>query len=235
MLAKWIDVPYNEVTYRSVGINHQAFFVDFNRGGEDLYPLIWKAIENPEIYGEEPVRIDIMKHFGYFVTELSGHASEYMPYFRKTAKMINDELVPKFKSPNDHWFDWARTGGYLKHCIERQAKFNNEYEAMIADGSVVPKERTHEYGSYIMEAMETNQPTVIAGNVPNRGLINSLPEGCCVEVPCLVNGNGIQPTKIDFYPPQSAADEPYQHQRTGINRRSGTNWKYRIGLSCGDA
>ncbi len=112
MLAKWINVPYNEVTYRSAGINHQAFFLDFKRGAEDLYPLIWKAIEQTDIYGEEPVRIDIMKHFGYFVTESSGHASEYMPYFRKTADMVNNELVPKFKSPNDHWFDWARSGGY---------------------------------------------------------------------------------------------------------------------------
>jgi alpha-galactosidase len=212
MLARWIDVPYNEVTYRSVGINHQAFFVDFKRNGEDLYPLIWKAIENPDIYGTEPVRIDIMKHFGYFVTESSGHASEYMPYFRKTAAMVNNELVPKFKSPDDHWFDYARSGGYLRHCIERQARFNNEYEAMIADGSVVPKERTHEYGSYIIEAMETNQPTIIAGNVPNRGLIDNLPQGCCVEVPCLVNGNGIQPTKYGAMPVQLAA-----LNRTNIN------------------
>src|SRR6266496_2606079 len=147
MMARWIDVPYNEVTYRSAGINHQAFFLDFKRGGEDLYPLIWKAVEQPDIYGEEPVRIDIMKHFGYFVTESSGHASEYMPYFRKTVDMVNNELVPKFKSPGDFWFDWARSGGYYRHCIDRQNKFNNEYEAMIADGSVVPQARTHEYGS----------------------------------------------------------------------------------------
>jgi alpha-galactosidase len=212
MLARWIDVPYDEVTYRSAGINHQAFFLDFKRGDQDLYPLLWKAIENEEIYGTEPVRIDIMKHFGYFVTESSGHASEYMPYFRKNVAMIKDELVPKFKSPNDHWFDWGQTGGYLKHCIERQTKFNNEYEAMIADGSVVPKQRTHEYGSHIIEAMETNQPAVIAGNVPNRGLIDNLPQGCCVEVPCLVNGNGIQPTKIGTLPPQLAA-----LNRTNIN------------------
>jgi alpha-galactosidase len=212
MMAKWIDVPYNEVTYRSAGINHQAFFLDFKRGGEDLYPLIWEAIKQPDIYGEEPVRIDIMKHFGYFVTESSGHASEYMPYFRKTANMVNNELVPKFKSPNDHWFDWGRTGGYYRHCIDRQNKFNNEYEAMIADGSVVPKERTHEYGSWIIEAMETNRPTVIAGNIPNRGLIDNLPQGCCVEVPCLVDGNGIQPTKIGSIPTQLAA-----LNRTNIN------------------
>jgi alpha-galactosidase len=212
MLARWIDVPYKEVSYRSVGINHQAFFVDFKRGDQDLYPLIRDAIERPDTIAEEPVRIEIMKHFGYFVTESSGHASEYMPYFRKNAHMVNDELVPRFATPNDHWFDWGRTGGYLKHCIERQTRFENEYEAMIADGSVVPKERSHEYGSHIMEAIETHQPFVIAGNVPNRGLIDNLPQGCCVEVPCLVNGNGIQPTKIGAMPPQLAA-----LNRTNIN------------------
>jgi len=212
MLARWIDVPYNEVVYRSAGINHQAFFLDFKRDGQDLYPLIREAIQRPDIYDEEPVRIDIMKHFGYFVTESSGHASEYMPYFRKSPRMVNEDLVPKFKHPDDGWFDWARTGGYLRHCIQRQTRFENEYESMIADGSVVPSKRTSEYGSYIIEAMETNQPFVIAGNIPNRGLIDNLPQGCCVEVPCLVDGNGIQPTKIGAMPPQLAA-----LNRTNIN------------------
>lgn len=212
MLAEWINIPYEEVSYLSVGINHQAFFVKFERAGQDLYPLLREAIMQPEIYGQEPVRIDIMKHFGYFVTESSGHASEYMPYFRKSAHMVNQELVPKFKNPDDHWFDWARTGGYLRYCINRQTQFENEYEAMISDGSVVPQERTHEYGSHIMEAIKTNKPIVVAGNVPNRGLIDNLPQGCCVEVPCLVNSNGIQPTQYGAMPPQLAA-----LNRTNIN------------------
>jgi alpha-galactosidase len=212
MLARWIEVPYEQVHYRSAGINHQAFFLEFKRGDEDLYPLIRQAAERPDIYGEEPVRIDLMKHFGYFVTESSGHASEYLPYFRKNAQMIEEELTPRFQNPADHWFDWGRTGGYLRHCIDRQARFENDYEAMIADGSVVPGQRTHEYGSAIIEAMETGQPAVIAGNVPNRGLIDNLPGGCCVEVPCLVNSNGVQPTKIGAMPTQLAA-----LNRTNIN------------------
>ncbi len=212
MLARWIQVPYDEVAYRCAGINHQAFFLEFKRGGEDLYPRLRAAIEQPEIIAQEPVRIEIMKHFGYFVTESSGHASEYMPYFRKNPAVVTNELVPRFKSPDDHWFDWGRTGGYLKHCIERQTRFENEYEAMIADGSVVPAERTHEYGSHIMEAIETHQPFVVAGNVPNHGLIDNLPAGCCVEVPCLVNGSGLQPTRIGALPPQLAA-----LNRTNIN------------------
>jgi alpha-galactosidase len=215
MLAGWAGVPYEDVAFRTAGINHQAFFLEFRRGDEDLYPRLWQAIARPEIYATEPVRIDLMKHFGYFVTESSGHASEYLPYFRKSAAMVNDELVPKFKSEADHWFDWARTGGYLKHCIARLEQFENDYQMLIADGSVVPDKRSHEYGSIIMEAVLDNRPAVIAGNVPNDGLITNLPHGCCVEVPCLVDGNGIQPTSVGDMPPQLAA-----LNRTNINVQS---------------
>ena len=90
MLAEWAGVPYEDVTYFCAGINHQAWFLDFFSGDEDLYPKLWEAIQKPEIYATEPVRIDIMKHFGFFVTESSGHASEYMPYFRKTPEMIEE-------------------------------------------------------------------------------------------------------------------------------------------------
>ena len=88
MLARWIGVPYDEVNFVCAGINHQAFFLQFNRGKEDVYPLLWEAIERPEVMAEEPVRTELMQYFGYFVTESSGHASEYVPYFRKTAKMV---------------------------------------------------------------------------------------------------------------------------------------------------
>ena len=220
MLAGWIDVPYSELIFRCAGINHQAFFLEFRRGDQDLYPLLWQAVEREEVEAQEPVRIDMMKHFGYFVTESSGHASEYVPYYRKTAAMVNNELAPRFREEfNDwesydgsHWFDFGRTGGYYRHCIERQAKSDEEYRAMISGEDPLPAERTHEYGSYIIEAIETNQPVRINGNVPNRGLINNLPQGCCVEVPCLVDANGVQPTTIDTYPVQLAA-----LNRTNIN------------------
>jgi alpha-galactosidase len=212
MLARWIDVPYEQVVFHCAGINHQAFFLSFRRGHEDLYPKIWKAIEDPAIYGSEPVRIDMMKYFGRFVTESSGHASEYVPYFRKTRQMVNQELVPRFTDEHDHWFDFGRTGGYLRHCIERQEYSQQDYQALIAGSKALPTERTHEYGSYIIEAIETNRPARINGNVPNRDLIPNLPPGCCVEVPCLVDGNGIQPTPVDNYPPQLAA-----LNRTNIN------------------
>lgn len=212
MLAEWIDVPYDELVYHCAGINHQAFFLTFRRGEEDLYPRIRTAIDIPEIYAQEPVRIDLMRHFGYFVTESSGHASEYVPYFRKTVQMINEELVPRFTDHVNHWFDFGRTGGYLRHCIERQEFARQDYEELIAGTKAPPTTRTHEYGSHIIEAIETNHPIKINGNVPNRDLIPNLPTGCCVEVPCLVDGNGIQPPRVDGYPPQLAA-----LNRTNIN------------------
>ncbi|PLS79112.1 MAG: alpha-glucosidase/alpha-galactosidase [Chloroflexi bacterium] len=212
MLAEWIDVPYGEVVYHCAGINHQAFFLTFRRGEEDLYPRIRQATETPEIYGQEPVRIELMRHFGYFVTESSGHASEYVPYFRKTEQMVNEELVPRFTEQVNGWFDFGRTGGYLRHCIERQEFAQQDYEKLIAGTKALPTRRTHEYGSHIIEAIETNQPIRINGNVPNRDLIPNLPNGCCVEVPCLVDGNGIQPTRVDTYPPQLAA-----LNRTNVN------------------
>jgi alpha-galactosidase len=210
MLARWVKVPYDEVSFLCAGINHQAFFLEFRNGKTDLYPLIREAIQRPEVYGEEPVRIELMKHFGYFVTESSGHASEYVPYFRKSAKMVNSELVPKFTGESNYWLDFGRTGGYLRHCQHRLNEFQQEHEAILAEDP--RSERTHEYGSYIIEAIETDHPIRINGNVPNTGLIENLPEGCCVEVPCLVDSNGIQPTKVGKLPPQLGA-----LNRTNVN------------------
>ena len=208
MLARWVGVPYDEVTYRVAGINHQAWFLDFRRGAEDLYPRLRQAVLNPEWRGLEPVRIELFEHFGHFVTESSGHASEYSPYFRKTAAMVKNELVPRFTSPEDYWYGWGRTAGCLQYCIDRQA------ETFAADqrDQPAPSARTHEYGSIIIEAMVTNQLARVYGNVPNHGLIDNLPAGCCVEVPCLVDGNGIQPTRVGRLPTQLAA-----LNRTNVN------------------
>jgi alpha-galactosidase len=209
MLAGWIDVPYEEVVSLCAGINHQAWFLEFRRGKEDLYPRLWEAIERPDITAQEPVRVELMKHFGYFVTESSGHASEYVPYFRKSAQMVNEELVPRFQNQADHWFDFGRTGGYLRTCISRFADARKE---ALNAGEDLPTERTHEYGSYIIEAIETGRPRRINGNVPNQGLIDNLLADCCVEVPCLVDGNGVQPTAAGALPSQLAA-----LNRTNVN------------------
>jgi alpha-galactosidase len=205
MLAGWAGVPVEDVVFYCAGINHQAWFLELRSGGEDLYPLIWEATRRPEIYGEEPVRIDMLRHFGYFVTESSGHASEYVPYFRKNSQMIEQELVPRFTNEDDAWLDYGRTGGYLRHCRRRLADAQVEYDELREGVRALPTERTHEYGWMILEAMETNRPARINGNIPNYALIDNLPEGCCVEVPCMVDANGVQPTKVGLLPPQLAA------------------------------
>lgn len=205
MLAEWAGAPYTEVNYLCAGINHQSFFLEFRQGKEDLYPRIWEAIQREDIYGQEPVRIELMKYFGYFVTESSGHASEYLPYFRKNASMVEKELAPTFKNNHDGWFDFGRTGGYLRHCQKVAKTMVQEFHDLIDGTASLPAQRSHEYGSLIIEAMETNNPARVNGNVQNYGLIDNLPEGCCVEVPCLVDSNGVQPTTIGRLPPQLAA------------------------------
>jgi alpha-galactosidase len=124
-------------------------------------------------------------------------------------------LAPRFKDPRDHWFDFARTGGYLRHCQSRIKLSQEDYRELIDGSKPIPTDRTHEYGSAIIEAMETNVPARVNGNVPNNGLITNLPEGCCVEVPCMVDANGIQPTVVGDLPPQLAA-----LNRTMINVQS---------------
>lgn len=210
MLANWINVPYDEVNFVCAGINHQAFFLEFQQGKKDLYPQIRKVVQDSDIYGSEPVRIDMMNHFKYFVTESSGHASEYLPYFRKTKAMIQDQLAPKFTDESRSWYDFGKTGGYLRQCIERLAQYNSEFDEIVASEPLT--KRSHEYGVGIIEAIETNVPCKVNGNVPNRQLMPSLPQGCCVEVPCLVDSSGLQPCVVEHYPAQLAG-----LNRTNIN------------------
>lgn len=213
MLAGWLGIPYEEINYLCAGINHQAFYLTFRRGEEDPYPRLWEAIERPDLQALEPVRIDLMRAFGYFVTESSGHASEYVPYFRKLARMVEEELAPRFTDRgHSGWSDYGRTGGYLRNCLGRAAHYEEEFDALASGDKALPEARTHEYGSRIIEAIETDVPTRINGNIPNRGLLPGLPTGCCVEVPCLVDRNGVQPTTIADYPAQLAA-----LNRTNIN------------------
>lgn len=197
MLASWLDVPYREVRFVCAGINHQAFFLRFERGSEDLYPALREATRRPEIEGAEPIRVELFHRFGYFVTESSGHASEYVPYFRRSAKAVEEELIPRFRDPGSAWFGMGRTGGYLATCIARAGESDRR--------DPLPATRSHEYGSQILEAIETGHAVAVNGNVPNRGLITNLPPGCCVEVPCLVGGAGVQPCVVGDLPPQLAA------------------------------
>ena len=208
LLAGWLGVPKEEVTYKVAGINHQAWFLEFKRGQQDLRPLLPAAVQAPERRGAEPVRVEMFEYLGYFVTESSGHASEYTPYFRKTAAMVENELVPRFTTPDTYWYGWGRTGGCLQYCIDRQA----ETFAADQEDHAAPTERSPEYGARIIEAIVANTVFKANCNVPNRGLIDNLPEGCCVEVPCLIDGNGVQPTHVGRLPTQLAAIN-----RTNVN------------------
>lgn len=191
-LAEFAGLPYEDISFLVAGINHMAFFLKFQYRGQDAYPLLFKALQDPE-RRQELVRFEMMRRTGYFVTESSEHQSEYLPYFIPHGK----KLIDKFEIPIDE---------YLRRCeIITSVWESTEKELLGEDGSIAIEPQSHEYGSYIIYARETNRPTVIYGNVPNRGLITNLPNECCVEVPCLVNAQGIQPTHVGALPPQLAA------------------------------
>lgn len=191
-LASFCGLPMKDISYLVAGINHMAFFLKFEYQKQDAYPLLFKLLENPE-FKEEKVRFEMMRRLGFFVTESSEHQSEYTPYFIHHGS----ELIEKFDIPLDE---------YIRRCELITASWQNE-EKLITGGEGADIDipaRSHEYGAYIIRAREANVPTVIYGNVPNRGLITNLPEGCCVELPCLVDGQGLQPTRIGDLPAQLA-------------------------------
>ncbi len=192
-LARDINVPVDEVNYLCAGINHMAFYLRFERRGEDLYPLICQVIADGRVPDWNRVRYEVLANLGYFVTESSEHFSEYVPWFIKRDR---PDLITQYHIPLDE---------YITRC-ENQITAWEMMRGFLEDDSLeLSVERTHEYGAYIIHSLETGTPRVIYGNVPNDHLIDNLPAGCCVEVPCLVDGNGIQPTKIGYLPPQLAA------------------------------
>jgi alpha-galactosidase len=213
MLARWIETPFDEVTFLCAGINHQAFFLHFRKGEEDLYPKIKEASKTEEVYAEEPLGIEFMNHFGYFPTEDSAHLGEYLPYFRKTPQMVTEQVVPLLVNHDHHLpFDYGRTGGYLRYCRGELGIPTHEERIALSPMDDLPAVWSDHYVAPIIEAVELNRPIVINGNVPNVDLIPNLPPQCCVEVPCLVDGNGVQPIAIGNLPTQLAAIN-----RTNVN------------------
>lgn len=201
-LARDINVPIDEINYLCAGINHMAFYLTFQRNGEDLYPLIRNVVTEGRIPDWNRVRYEMLTRLGYFVTESSEHFAEYCPYFIRRDR---PDLIEKFNVPLDE---------YIRRCENQIAgwhKMKAEYES----DSPLEVHRSHEYGSLIIHSIETGVPRVVYGNVENRGLITNLPEGCCVELPVLVDKNGLQPTKIGAIPPQLAA-----MMQTNINVQS---------------
>ncbi len=191
-LARDIGVPIEDINYVSAGINHMAFYLTFERDGEDLYPLIRQVVAEGRQPDWNRVRYEMLTRLGYFVTESSEHFSEYVPWFIKRDR---PDMIEEFNIPLDE---------YITRCEHQIAGWEKLRDSLEA-GEGLEVQRSHEYGSLIIHSLETGIPRVVYGNVANRGLIDNLPQGCCVEVPCLVDKNGIQPTKIGALPPQLAA------------------------------
>jgi alpha-galactosidase len=192
-LARDIGVPLEEIDYRCAGINHMAFYLTFARNGEDLYPLIRQVAAAGREPASNRVRYELLRRLGYFVTESSEHFSEYVPWFIKRDR---PDLIERFNIPLDE---------YIARCEKQLAGWEQLRASLETSDEPIAVRRSAEYGSQIIHAMHTGQPQVIYGNVPNHGLIDNLPDGCCVEVPCLVDRNGVQPTRVGALPPQLAA------------------------------
>jgi alpha-galactosidase len=192
-LAHDIGVPIEEINYVCAGINHMAFYLRFERDGQDLYPLIRRVIEENRIPDWNRVRYELFKRLGYFVTESSEHFSEYVPWFIKRDR---PDLIEKYNIPLDE---------YIRRCEAQISKWEALRETLENEQNPLEVNRSHEYGSLIIHSIETGEPRIVYGNVANDGLIDNLPAGCCVEVPCLVDKNGVQPTRIGVLPPHLAA------------------------------
>jgi alpha-galactosidase len=195
LIAGYMGVPKDEITYTCGGVNHMDWFLTLEHKGRDLYPELRRVFEKPEYYKNEKVRGEVMRHFGYFMTESTGHLSEYVPWFRKNKKALDlycDE--PSFG---------GESGAYYKYSKALAAKYAKhdplEYESAKIES------RSVEYCSYIIEAVTTGRPFRLMGNVPNRGYITNLPNGACVEVPTFADDTGLHPTVIGDLPPQLAA------------------------------
>jgi alpha-galactosidase len=201
-LAYDIGVPIEEINYICAGINHMAFYLRFERDGVDLYPLIRQVIAENRVPDWNRTRYEVFKRVGHFVTESSEHFAEYVPWFIKRDR---PDLLEEFNIPLDE---------YITRC-ENQIAGWHKMRAELESDKPIKVHRSHEYGSLIVHSMETGTPRVIYGNVANTGLIDNLPQGCCVEVPVLVDKSGLQPTKIGTLPPQLAA-----MMQTNINVQS---------------
>lgn len=189
-LCKYLGVPWKEADYFVAGINHMAWFLKFEHKGRDLYPELFGCLDKPEIYGDNKVRFELMRRFGYFVTESSEHLAEYLPYFIK-----HEDLIAKLDIPIDE---------YLRRSVRNLKRFD-DLRSTLESGKDVEVALSHEYAAYIIHSLETGFERSFNGNVMNTGLIDNLPADSCVEVPCLVNRNGFQPIHVGKLPPQLAA------------------------------
>jgi alpha-galactosidase len=200
MLADWIGASYKDITYTCAGLNHMAWYLKYEWNGADAYPLIRKAIiERPEIYNEEIVRNEMFLHLDYFVTESSGHNSEYNAWFRK-----RKDLIEKYCTHGTGW----NPGEYayiLKEYQTAESTWKDEARQWFAEETPIELERGEEYAAYIINALMGGEPFTFNGNVPNTGLVTNLADGACVEVPVWVSRKGFEPVHVGALPPQCAA------------------------------
>ncbi len=211
-LARDLDIPVEEIRYRAAGINHMAFYLDFEHrqpdgSWRDLYPALRKGyiegrFPKPSHWNERcpnKVRYEMLMRLGFFVTESSEHFAEYTPWFIKRDR---PDLIEKFGIPLDE---------YPKRCVEQAERWKSQAQE-YRDAKTIKVVQSHEYAATIMNSVVTGEPSVIYGNFGNRGYIPQLPHGCAVEVPCLVDANGLQPTIVNDIPVQLIA-----LMRTNIN------------------
>ncbi|HEV2033530.1 MAG TPA: alpha-galactosidase [Candidatus Dormibacteraeota bacterium] len=194
-LAGYLEIPYEELTWRCAGINHNAWFTVLERGGKDLYPRLRERAKVAEVYEQDPVRFEVMMHLGAFVTESSGHFSEYVPYFRK-----RPDLVKKYARPG-----YLGESGFYANNWPRWRRENDErIGSMLRGETEIPLQRGHEYAADIVEAIECGRAKSIHGNVVNGGAIENLPSDGNVEVECSVDRDGFHPAKFGSLPEQLA-------------------------------
>lgn len=198
MLASWIGADMKDVTYTCAGINHQAFYLDYKVKGEDAYPALRAAMERPEVYNAEQVRNEMFINLDYYVTESSGHNSEYNPWFRKRS-----DLIEKYCTHGTNW----NPGEYayiLNEYLKRETNWIDDITGWLAQDKV-DISRGEEYATYIFNAcFGDNTMFKFNGNVRNWGLIDNLPNGCCVEVPVLASKNSLEAIKVGALPEQLA-------------------------------
>jgi alpha-galactosidase len=195
LVSGYCNVPKDEITYLSAGINHMAWFLKLEHRGKDLYPMLREKFEQPEYYANEKVRGEVFRHFGYFMTESTGHLSEYLPYFRK-----NEQALGLYC--NEPAFG-GESGAHVKWSRVVAAKYA-EGDILKDEPSVLPP-RSIEYGSYIIEAIETGQPFHFQGNVMNEGMISNLPPDSCVEGPVYADDSGLHKAIVGDLPSPCAA------------------------------
>jgi alpha-galactosidase len=200
-LSEFADVPYEQMRFRCGGINHLSWFVTLEtEDGENLYPRLYKAADDPAIYARDPIRFDLMRAFGYFTTEAGSHASEYVPYFRK-----RKELVEYYAAIQPDLRSGERAERWPRGRVEHDERLRDYLARERRGERAFFLQRGLDAGSYIVEGHALNRPQVIYGNVGNRGLIENLPRDGCVELACLVDGTGIHPLHFGRLPTHLAA------------------------------